>query len=132
MAVALEELHRSWWSELQSGTASALSSMLGRRSPASQSLPTQPVRPSYRHVSQGVSASALLVENSVDDLMDDIDHWLAAPFSTAEEVEQDMLVLLPPKQQYIAHVEIIGWQRPGILIGADDFSDSSIETELAG
>lgn len=132
MTIAAEPLKRSWLWELQSGTASALSSLFAWNNLATQPATTKAARPAYMHVSPGVSPSARLIEERVDGVIGEIDHWLTLTHVGTEEVEQDLVVLLPPNRQYVTNVEIISWQRPGLLIDPDDFLNSTTDTELAG
>lgn len=132
MTIAAEPLKRSWLWGLQSGTASALSSLFARKDLPTQPATTKAARPAYMHVSPGVSASARLIEDRVDGVIGEIDHWLTLTLVGAEEVEQDLVVLLPPNRQYVSNVEIISWERPGLLIDPDDFLNSTTDIELVG
>lgn len=130
MTIATEQLMPSFWMGLQSGTVSVFSSIFTQHSHARQSPPPLAPRPAYLHVSPGVSDSARLVKSSVDDLAGDIDRWLTTFHSAVYEIEQDVVVLLPPKRQYVANFEIIARQRPGLLIDPEDFPDSQMDADL--
>ena len=41
----------------------------------------------------------------------------------AEEIEQDLVIILPPNRQYVADVKIVSWHHPRLLIDPDDSPD---------
>jgi hypothetical protein len=70
-------------------------------------------------LSTGVSGSASVVQQMTNDLIDDLQDWLALSVSLPE-VEREVIALLPPNRQQVVnvHVRYTGKAKP--LISLDD------------